>query len=447
MAASIAICIAAFFWLLFVLRRDSVSLGLPIAYLFSLLLIHIPGAYVYLVSDFDFLRYPDLVAAGINFTAIASVSFVAGAWAVRIFSTGSRPILIEADELRFSLFCLIGGWLFTYALSSFHGISTLGAAIDRAGGLWMLGVMVGLRSAVKHSNLKMVVVWLGALAVYPVLMLLLGGFLSYGSAAMIIVLSTLTISVEKRWKVIIGLIVGVYLGLNLFVNYFGHRTELRQEVWGGAPLADRVDAALDIVREFKWLDFGDQDQVHAFDSRLNQNYFAGLAAARIEQGSVDYLYGRSLWEGVIALVPRALWSEKSVFGGSPKIVSEMTGLQLAENTSFGVGNVMELQINFGVPGLIVGFFVLGFVLRALDRRAAASLRRGDFGRAIFNFLPAIALIQPNGSMVELTGGAFASLAGAYGWNWAWQKWSLRSARMNRGTRRSARSLGPHLPRQ
>ena len=51
----------------------------------------------------------------------------------------------------------------------------------------MLGVMLGLRAACQRRDLKRIAIWLGALLVYPVLMLLLGGFLSYGSAAIIIV--------------------------------------------------------------------------------------------------------------------------------------------------------------------------------------------------------------------------------------------------------------------
>ena len=42
----------------------------------------------------------------------------------------------------------------------------------------MLGVMLGLRAALQHRDLKRVVLWLGMLMVYPVLMLLFGGFLS-----------------------------------------------------------------------------------------------------------------------------------------------------------------------------------------------------------------------------------------------------------------------------
>jgi hypothetical protein len=447
MVTSIAICIAAFFWLLFVLRHESMSLGMPVAYLFSLLLLHLPGAYVYTVCDFDFLDSTDFVEIGIRFTAFASVSFVAGVWAVRLFSTRPPATVTELDEWRFTLFCLVGGWVVTYGLSSLHSISSLGAAVDKAGGLWMLAVMLGLRAAVKHGSLKMGAMWLAALIVYPVTMLLVGGFLSYGSFAAIIVVSILAISVEKSWKVVIGLIICVYLGLNVFVNYFTHRNAVRDEVWGGAPLSDRVDVTLNIIRDFEWYDSGNRKQVVAINERLNQNVFVGLAATRIDQGSVDYLDGRSVWEGLIALVPRAVWPEKPVVAGSPKVVSEMTGLTLDENTSFGIGNVMEFQINFGVFGLIIGFFLLGFLLRALDRHAAVSLRRADFGSAIVSFLPAIALINPGGSVVEMASGGAAALVAGLGWKWAWKHWSVRAARTNRGRRRYVRPLGAHVPRQ
>ena len=61
----------------------------------------------------------------------------------------------------------------------------------------MLGVLLGLRVAFQRGDYKRIGIWLGALMVYPVLMLLLGGFLSYGSAAIIIVCSALTISTRS----------------------------------------------------------------------------------------------------------------------------------------------------------------------------------------------------------------------------------------------------------
>jgi hypothetical protein len=264
--------------------------------------------------------------------------------------------------------------------------------------------------------------------VYPTLMLLLGGFLSYGSTAIIIVLAVLAISLRSHRHVAVGLIIMAVLGFNLFLSYFQHRNDIRAAVWGGAALDERLDVALEMFREFEWFDPANEAHLNALDQRLNQNSFAGLAAARIQAGVVDYLYGRSLWEGLLALVPRAVWPDKPVFAGSPKIVSEMTGLTLSEGTSFGVGNVMEFQINFGMPGVVVGFLALGWLLGRLDRTAAVAESSGDLGRVLLSFLPAVALIQPNGSLVELAGGSVAALVAAYGWRGAWEHWARQHVR-------------------
>ena len=403
------------------LRRDRVSLGLPIAYLFGLLLIHVPGAFAHLVGD-DFFLNSDFIELGIGFTAIGAICFVAGVWLAH-FSTMKVPAPRAADRNRFWWFCLIGGWFFTYGLDFLRVIPTLGAAVEKSGAVWMLGVMLGLRAAMMRSDPKRTGIWLGVLAVYPVLMLLFGGFLSYGYRAISIVISVLAISTRSHWRTAVGIIVVTILGINVFVSYYQHRDEIRDAVWGGVSIEERIDTSMGMVRDFEWFDPTNEAQLAPLDERLNQNYFAGLAAARIQDGQVDYLYGRSLWEGLLALVPRILWPEKPVFGGSPVIVSEMTGLILSEDTSFGVGNVMEFYINFGIPGLVAGFLVLGWLLGWLDRKAAVAEASGDLGQVFLFFLPAAALIQPNGSMVELVGGSAIALVAAHGWKWAWKQWA------------------------
>jgi hypothetical protein len=127
------------------------------------------------------------------------------------------------------------------------------------------------------------------------------------------------------------------------------------------------------------------------------------------------------------LVPRAFWPEKPVYAGSPQIVSKMTGLQLSRDTSFGVGNVMEFQINFGIPGVVVGFVVLGWLIGMLDLKAAVAERRGELGKVILFFLPCVALIQPNGSLVELFSGAAAAMVGALAWNLVWKRFVTKSS--------------------
>ena len=113
----------------------------------------------------------------------------------------------------------------------------------------------------------------------------------------------------------------------------------------------------------------------------------------------------------------------------------MTGLRLSPTTSFGVGNVMEFQINFGIPGVVIGFFVLGWLIGTLDLKAAVAEGRGDLGRVILFFLPCVALIQPNGSLVELFSGSAAALVGALVWNLGMEAVWLRRGPLSQNGRR------------
>ena len=289
----------------------------------------------------------------------------------------------------------------------------------------MLGVLLGLRSACRKGDLKRITMWLTALMVYPVLTVVFEGFLSYGSAAIIIVAAVLTVSTKSLRRVLAGVTLFTFIGLSIFVNYFHHRKDIRNQVWGGAVLEARIESVVATFEGFQWFDPTDHDHIVALDQRLNQNYYVGLTARRIQFGQVQYLWGESVWEGLLALVPRVFWPEKPVFGGSPKIVAKMTGLRLNSETSFGVGNVMEFQANFGIPGIVLGFLLLGWAIGKLDFKAAVAESQGDLGKAVLFFLPCVAMIQPNGSIVEISGGAAAALVAAYGWRWLWAQWGKR----------------------
>jgi len=421
MTLSIGMCLAAGVWLIWLVRGNRLSLGLPIAYLASLLLIHVPGALAYVV-DPDLFANAAVTEIGIRFTAIGSICFVSGVYLARA-ALRVTPLWAAADRRAFSWFCLLGGWLLIYGLSPFFRFPSISAAIGKGGAIWILGVILGLRDGLHRKDRRSIAVWATALMVYPSVMLLLGGFLSYGSAAIIVVCAALVVSTRSHWRVMTGVLVFVFVGLSTFVNYFQHRNEIRDEVWGGAPLTARVDSVTAMFRDFEWLDLDNTAHLAAFDTRLNQNVFVGLAAQRLDQGETDYLLGESVVQGLMSLIPRILWPDKPVFGGSPEIVARMTGLRLSTGTSFGVGNVMEFQINFGTPGVVVGFVLLGWLIGTLDLKAAIAERRGELSQVGFYFLPGVALIQPNGSLVELFSGSAAALAAAWGWQAAWRQWS------------------------
>src|SRR6185312_4780282 len=248
MIISILVCIASLLVLLYLLRLDQLSLGLPLAYLGSLLLIHVPGAFAHLVTG-DRLQGTEYVQLGILYAAIGCVCFVAGVWfARRTTKTAHTPR--PADRRAFAYYCLIGGWAFVYGLSPLHRVTSVGAVIETGGAIWMLGTLLGLRAAVHAGDIPRALVWAAALAVYPTLMLLLGGFVSYGAAAMMIVMAVLPIYARSYTRAILGIVLVSFVGLTFFVNYFDHRDDIRSNVWGGRSMSDRLESVSDVFTQF-----------------------------------------------------------------------------------------------------------------------------------------------------------------------------------------------------
>jgi hypothetical protein len=442
MIVPILICVAAFLVLLALLRRGRLSLGLPLAYLALLLLIHLPGAVAHLVGE-SYLSNTDYVQTGIWYTAIGVMAFVAGVWVARQTTPNpTGPTITTADRRGFALFCLVGGWIFVYGLAPLSRVPSLGAAISNGGAIWMLGTLLGLRAAVQAGDILRIALWAAAPVVYAVLMLLLGGFLSYGAAAIVIVIAVLAVMARSYLRAMAGVAIAVAVGLTIFVNYFENRDDIRESVWGGASMENRIGSVLGMADNFHLIDLKSEKDLLALDLRLNQNMFVGLAASRLQDHEVEFLNGQSVVDGVLSLVPRVLWTGKPITGGSGHVVAEVTGLQLNEDTSWGVGNVLEFYINFGLPGVIGGFLGLGWLIGALDYRAAMAERRGDLKLVILLFLPAVGLIQPGAALVEMTGSAGAALAAGYLWRWGWTTWETRYGRRDKPLTLSRSELGP-----
>ena len=422
---SIGICVVALALTLLIQRTARATLGLPLAYMISLLLVHLPGAYAFAISGGAYAgmqHFGDAIAQGIFLTAIAALCFVVG---VAIAVGNSRwadydfqPTVMNVDA-RFTAFCLLGGWFLAFGVGPLRSVPTLGAAIYFGSSVWMLAAIAGLARSVQMRNPPGFAIWLTVLLIYPLTVLLTSGFLSYGSAAVIIVGSLAVIRMKSAMRSLLVVVALGYLGISVFVNYFGARNELRATIWSGSGFEQRSDAVSDAFSDFHLFSHNNPDHLRALTIRLNQNEFVGIAADRLNNAQADYLKGESFRDAALAPIPRAIWKNKPGGGGSGNIVRDMTGINLATKTSWGVGNVMEFYINFGLWSLVPGFVLLGFLIAWLDRRAASALRSSDFSRSLLFFLPCVALIQPNGSLVEVAGGAFAALLAAFALRFAW----------------------------
>ena len=117
---------------------------------------------------------------------------------------------------------------------------------------------------------------------------------------MIIVCAALAISVRSHGKVVASVLLASFLGMSLFVNYFANRefdpkSYLEQLKLRRARGCGRRRGGGPVV-----VHPANDKHLVALNERLNQNYFVGLAAARIDAGFANYLYGRSLWKGLIS---------------------------------------------------------------------------------------------------------------------------------------------------
>lgn len=449
MFALLFICVVSFLVLIWHSRLVGISIGLPIAYLFALLLQHLPGAFAHAVGGWYFPN-SSATETGLRFTTIGTVCFVVGV--VLTQRVIGRPTvkagthwLPHGGTSRFSVFCLLGGWAVAYGATFLERIPSLGAAIDQAGSVWILGVLLGFLAAVRQKRYGHIFLWLAALSVYPLVVLITGGFLSFGSTSVFVVMSALVVTLKSHGRAYTGVLLFSVSCFLLFLSYFQNRGDIRDAVWGGDTLERRVARAATIITDFELFNSNNPGQLNALNQRLNQNEFAGWASQNIGMGEVDFLRGRSVWEGLQALVPRALWPDKPTFAGSSEIIREMTGYVVNEETTFGVGQVMEFYVNFGIPGLIVGFLLFGFAYGWVDRNAAATLGRGDFGRTMLWFLPGVAMNAPLASIAEVMGNVAAALVAAFGWRFAWGLWKGAKTRPEQPN--DARAAGIALPKE
>jgi hypothetical protein len=400
-----------------------------------LLLQHLPGGLAHLTGGY-FFSDSTATEIGLRFTAVGTVAFVVGVvlaqHAFKKVVRNEAPVVLSRFQwlksrstLRFALFCVLAGWLVVAAASLLARIPSLGAAIDQAGSIWILGVLVGMLVTVKYRRWGHVCGWVAALAVYPVMVLVNGGFLSFGSTSVFAVLAALLVSVRSHLRAYTGLTLFSLLCFLAFLSYFQNRNNIREAVWGGAILGERIHQTSSIITDIRWFDPDNPKHLDALDQRLNQNYFAGAAAQRIQEGQVQFKKGTSILEGLQALVPRAIWPEKPTFAGSSDMIREMSGFMVNENTSFGVGQVMEFYINFGIPSLIIGYILFGFAYGWMDQKAAMALYNKDYGSLFIWFLTCIGMLAPLASIAEVMGNVAAAFVAAYGWRWAWQQWSVR----------------------
>jgi hypothetical protein len=389
--------------------NDARPLPFVFAYVCALSLNHLPGALNYLSSSNGLLAHEE-THRGFFATLVGLSAFMGGVALGRFrFSFGpARSRRERLGRVRFSvdadavawLFMLVGVVAYFVALPLSRIVPGVAALISPLGSLLLLGIVLVVHAAAVRRDRKRLVLILAVLPLLPLSTLAMGGFLGYGTVWMIFGAAMIFVFWPRR-KLFLALApVLAYAGLSLYPAYSAMRDEFREALWvEGAPLGERLGILGDVVRLIEPYDIANPEHAERIDVRLNQNVMVGMAIEWHEQGFYSLYLGSTvpLW----AFIPRALWPDKPPIGGGLDLIADTTGLRYDDETSVGAGHVLELYVNFGWPGIVFGFLVLGFALARLDRTFVDAIRRQDYRRITVLGLVAIPLLATGGNGMEI----------------------------------------------
>ncbi|AFZ27934.1 hypothetical protein Cylst_5959 [Cylindrospermum stagnale PCC 7417] len=399
------------------------STGLPLIYLLNLSILHFIGGLIYalpwykpqsaylLNSDFSLTN----TYLGFNQTVYGVIGFGLGStilapWLLKVLKPSCLSEFHRQPNLKLAKTYIELGLFFTFVLypilakiPSFSALSTSGIS------LFIVGLCLAFWKAWYMSDKQAFRLWLAITCSLPLFTVLILGFIGFGAAAALVVLIFVFNFYRPRWKVIVIALLALVFGLSVFVTYFRDRNEIRAKVWGGQSASSRLEQFWQTASTFELINLSKQEHLEVIDIRLNQNVLVGQAVSYITSSKVDYAGGATLVQAAISVVPRLLWPDKPVVGGSGDLVSIYTGIKFADGTSVGVGSVLEFYINFGSWGVVLGFVVLGTVIRIIDIVAGKKLIYGNWVGFTSWFLPGLGMIQPGGSLSEVVATTSASI--------------------------------------
>ncbi len=392
--------------------RKTPGTGLVLVYVLNLWMIHWVAPALYLLpwyQNFD----QRIVEEGLEQSMYAVVAFAFGSLALTPFlrNLGIRPrpmapLKVDANVPK----AYIGIGAGSYALLSI-GVTAIPSAtsvVSTGQQLVVAGLALCCWYAWRTGSTLKLISWLALTLLLPFVTIVTRGFIGYGAVASLTVLIFISGFLKPRPMVLAAGILLGYLGLSVFVTYMRDRGDIRDTVWGGQPMQVRVSQLQKTAGNFEWFDISRIDHLKAVDGRLNQSFLTGVAVSRLSDIG-GYAYGDTLWEALLALIPRAIWPDKPIAAGSGTLVSEYTGLQFAAGTSVGIGQVMEFYVNFGTLGVLLGFTLMGVLVTILDLVAAERLALNDLHGFVLWYLPGISFLQVGGSLVEVTASAAASI--------------------------------------
>jgi hypothetical protein len=390
---------------IFAIGRSARGGALTLAYFLSLSLVHVPGVLPLLEPGSGLLDEEE-TGLGFEMTIHGMAAFVVGAvlacWinrrrlAAKITVSRGRASGLDRLGKRAFLLGIVAQFVFLPLVGRIPSLTSIVAPVAA---FMILGLWLALYEASVAADTRRILGTLALLPVLPLATLITGGFLGFGVNWDLSILAFLFVITKRRIWFYSAAPAAIFFGLSLFVTYMGERVGIREDLREQrASVFDRLDRASAIFTNFQLLDWSSPTQIGAL-GRLNQNSLEGAGIIAHEYSGVPFANGATV--PVWALIPRAVWPGKPDVGGGGNIVADFLGIHIAEGTSMGPGNVLEFYINFGLPGVLIGFLGLGYLLMWLDQGTMRSLAVNDIRGVLMRAMPGLMLLQPLGNLIEI----------------------------------------------
>lgn len=427
-AGLLAVWLAAAGGVLLLVQRSTIpTSGLTVLYIFMLWAFYWFGGAIHFIveyfqlPDYYLIRRPQRVRLGLRYGTYAIVAFAIshaialryfGAWIQRI-----RKIVNLPNDLSFSAsvrYLWIGILIFfLLKYTIIGGLPTITSFFSAGRLLIAVGLCLLALRALERRDYWQVVGWIGASLLLPFFTAAFLGFMGIGATITIVTVGIVLLNIRLRPSILVLGLIGIYMGLSLFVNYSQNRGNIRRNVWYERDVFGGVFATYNILADFEWFDPTDSRHLEPVDRRFNVNHIVGSAVVHRQRTGES---AETVWGAAVAIIPRVVWPSKPAVTGGHALAERYTDIQYAETVSIGAGKVMEFYINFGVWGVLIGYAFFGVAIAYLDFRAGWALQRGDEAGFAQWFLPGLMFLKVLGPLSELTVRVIAAFVLMWGLN-------------------------------
>ncbi len=257
------------------------SSGLPLAYAFNLIAMHI-GFLVYLDSSYEHSLDPYLkayrftsetVLRGVEATSLGLLGFTIGTFLAYSRQTPLGKDMRGRSSPRIAIFTLLFVALMAILIPMIvRPPAALSAIFSAFRNSALTACAIGFAVYVFSRHYVQATRYLLLSLVVPVFYLLAWGFASYGLIFALTFLafcmSCFKFNVGRMLMLIPVTAITLYILATLFVGYMQHRKELRQVLWSDANLNQRVTAIYEVVQKLEFFDPSNIRHLHTVNTRL-----------------------------------------------------------------------------------------------------------------------------------------------------------------------------------